>query len=284
MILVVGAAGKTGRSVVEALVARGRSVRALVRRPEQVEDLRRLGARDVVVADLLFREQVEPALEGIEKVYHLGPNMHPGEVEIAENILWAAEAAGCTHLVYHSVLHPQTERMSHHWSKLRVEERLLESRLDTTVLQPTAYMQNLLAQRHRLLDEGVYSVPYAAMTRISLVDLADVAQVAAKVLCEPGHGGATYALSSHDAPTQEEVAEILGQHLGRPIRLEIIPRTTWAEGARRAGLGDYAVETLLKMFAYYERYHFIGNAGILEWLLGRQPTGLADFLGRVVDS
>jgi hypothetical protein len=32
-------------------------------------------------------------------------------------------------LVYHSVLHPQTEQMPHHWHKLRVEEMLLESRL-----------------------------------------------------------------------------------------------------------------------------------------------------------
>ncbi len=43
MILVTGAAGKTGRAVIEALVAREQAVRGLVRRKEQVGLLKRLG-------------------------------------------------------------------------------------------------------------------------------------------------------------------------------------------------------------------------------------------------
>ena len=59
----------------------------------------------------------------------------------------AARRAGIRHLVYHSVLHPQVEAMPHHWQKMRVEEQLFAAGLPYTILQPAAYMQNVLAHR-----------------------------------------------------------------------------------------------------------------------------------------
>ncbi len=47
MILVTGAAGKTGKAVIKALAAKGASVRALVRRPEHAGALLALGAAEV---------------------------------------------------------------------------------------------------------------------------------------------------------------------------------------------------------------------------------------------
>ena len=44
MILVTGAAGKTGRSIVQALAERELAVRALVRHPDQLPGLKALGA------------------------------------------------------------------------------------------------------------------------------------------------------------------------------------------------------------------------------------------------
>jgi uncharacterized protein YbjT (DUF2867 family) len=117
--------------------------------------------------------------------------MNPAEVEIGEGVIVAACAAGVEHVVYHSVLHPQTEAMPHHWSKLRVEEKLFESGLAYTILQPAAYMQNVLAYWEAIMEHGVYPVPYAVEARLSMVDLEDVARSAALILTEPGHIGAT---------------------------------------------------------------------------------------------
>src|SRR6185369_2935048 len=102
----------------------------------------------------------------------------------------AATRLAVPRLVYHSVLHPQIEAMPHHWAKLRVEEMLFGSTLDATILQPTAYMQNSLAQWELMTREGVYRVPYPIETRLSLVDLDDVAEAAAQVLLDAGHAGA----------------------------------------------------------------------------------------------
>ncbi|MBI4769096.1 MAG: NmrA family NAD(P)-binding protein, partial [Chloroflexi bacterium] len=213
-------------------------------------------------------------------VYHICPNMHPEEVAIGRLVIGAAREAGVGRFVYHSVLHPQAGAMPHHWNKLRVEEALFESGLPFTILQPTAYMQNLLAGWEALRQQGLYRVPYPVETRLSFVDLCDVAEAAAIVLTRAGHLGATYELAGTAPLTQTEVATALSAGPGRPVRAEAVPLDRWEAGARAAGLSDYAVETLLRMFRYYARHGLTGNPNVLRWLLGRPPATLADFVSR----
>jgi NAD(P)H dehydrogenase (quinone) len=280
VILVTGAAGKTGRAVVRALGALGTSVRALVYRPTQVPVLMSLGVQDVVAGDMRTQAVLDRAVEGVQSVYHICPNMSPDEFALGQMITQAARTAGVTHFVYHSVLHPQTEAMPHHWQKLRVEEHIFETGLPYTILQPAAYMQNVLAGWGAIVEHGVYRVPYALDTRLGMVDLEDVAAVAATVLTESGHLGAVYELSGAEALTQIEVAAELSRGLGRPVQAELISLDEWERGARAAGLGNYQVETLIKMFHYYEQYGLWGNPNALTWLLGRQPMTFSAFVER----
>ena len=279
-VLITGAAGKTGCAVIDALRARDSSVRALVRRPEQAVALASLGVDDIVSGDLLNGEALARAMQGIDRVYHICPNMHPHEVEIGEQILSAARAAGVRHFVYHSVLHPQTEAMPHHWQKLRVEERLLESGLPFTILQPAPYMQNVLAHRRRILEDGIYPVPYSAKTRLALVDLVDVGETAATVLLETGHKDAVYELTGEAGMTQTEVAAVLGHAAGRTVMVEETAVEDWRRQAIAGGMGRYQVDTLTRMFAYYDAHGLTGNPNVLRWLLGREPTSFASFARR----
>ena len=280
MILVTGAGGKTGRAVISALAARGVTIRAFVRREVQAAEAMKLGAVDAPIGDLRDAAAVQAALRGVRKVYHICPNVHPDEIVIGQMIIGAARVAGVEQFVLHSVLHPQTEKMPHHWHKLRVEETLLESGLPFTILQPTAYMQNILADWGMISQRGVYTVPYPVETRLSLVDLEDVADAAALVLTEPGHVDGTYELAGTPAMTQEEVAGVISQSLGRPVRAEAISVEQWEAQARTSGLSDYAIETLKVMFQFYAHCGLVGNPGVLRWLLGRPAATLADFVQR----
>jgi uncharacterized protein YbjT (DUF2867 family) len=280
MILITGAAGKTGQALVGALAARNRAVRAFVRRSEQISSLQYRGATEVMVGDLRNIDDLRRACQTVDAIYHICPNMQPDEVAIAQQLIAAAQTAGVDRFVYHSVLHPQTVAMPHHWQKLRVEELLFTTALDYTILQPAAYMQNVLANWSMIKTQGVYRIPYATSTVLGMVDLHDVAEAAAQVLTAPGHRGATYELASDEWLTQEAVAAMLSEGLGRPVRAVEQARAQWQAQVRKAGLSDYAVDTLLKMFDYYERFGFGGNGNVLTWLLGRRPTSFADWLCR----
>src|SRR3990172_5636268 len=68
------------------------------------------------------------------------------------------------------------------------------------------------------MNAGVYPVPYPAETRLSFVDLENVAQVAAIALTESGHAYATYELVGTPGLSQSQVADALSHQLGRPVR------------------------------------------------------------------
>jgi uncharacterized protein YbjT (DUF2867 family) len=282
MILVTGAAGKTGRAVLQSLREKGEPVRAFVRRAEQRGIISSLEVQDIVVGDMKSASTMERAMQGVRAVYHISPNVSPDEVVIGQVAIRAARSAEVEHFVFHSVLKPQTEAMPHHWNKLRVEEQLIESRLPYTILQPAAYMQNILAHWESIFSEGFYPVPYPVDTRLSLVDLRDVAQAAATVLTEPGHKYATYELVGMVGSTQSELAAILSQELGRPVQANFVPLETWQSQASEAGLGAQQIETLTKMFRYYQNFDFLGNTQVLSWLLKRSPTSFSAFVKRTV--
>jgi len=283
MIFITGAAGKTGRAIIRALAKRGETVRALAHRSDQAISLKALGIEDVIVGNMRDQSVMLRAVQGVRAIYHIAPNVSPDEVSIGRTVIAAAQSVDVERFVFHSVLHPQVEAMPHHWLKMRVEELLFESGLPFTILQPTAYMQNILAHWDQILERGKYPIPYSTETRLSLVDLEDVAEAAAIVLTGPEAVGATIELVGTPPMSQREIADSLADQLGRPVEAEVVSREEWERSARASSLGEYQILTLVKMFCYYESHGLIGNANALHCLLQRRPTSFAEFVKRNIN-
>ena len=241
-----------------------------------------MGAMDVLVGDMRSKGALEKAVDGAESVYHICPNASPDELQIGRSLVDAAVSAKVGRFAFHSVLHPQVESMPHHWMKMRVEEALLGSGLDFSILQPAPYMQNVQGQLSEILEQGTYSVPYSADAPMSLVDLEDVAGAAANVLTSPAHVGATYELVGPEVLTPNRMAEILSRHLNREVHAAHIPLKTWKQRAQKAGMGGYQLETLGKMFAYYDRNGLWGSPLAMTTLLGRKPTSFSEYVKRTI--
>jgi len=279
MILITGAGGKTGRTLIKAL-SKVESVCGFVHREEHISVLKSLGAEKIIVGDLIDKSAIRLAMQGVRAVYHICPNMSPDETVMGNVVIGEAGRAGVEHFLYHSVLHPQTERMNHHWQKLRVEEMLLESGLPFTILQPAPYMQNLLAGWTSLMEKGILRVPYSVHAKFSFVDLEEVAEAAKVILTEPGHVNATYELAGTSPLSHVQVAEILGRVLNLNIRAEKEEIRDWRTRVR--GMREYAVENLVKMFEYYDEWGLVGNPNVLRWLLKRGPTSFEKFVDRII--
>lgn len=282
MILVTGASGKTGKAIVEALAETGKNVRALVHRVEQEKTLKQLGASEVRSGDIHNRSLLEESIKDVTALYHICPNVSEDEFEIGELVINTAKAAGVERFIYHSVLHPSIEEMPHHWLKMQVEALLFKSGLNFTVLQPVAYMQNVLGYWNQIFNQGIYPVPYRPETRLGMVDLLNVAEAAVKVITETGHEGAIYELCGSEALSQTEVAEVLSQKLNRPVKVEKVLIEIWEVQARGSGMNEYAINTLIRMFNYYDLYGFKGNTRVLSGLIGHNPTRFSEFIDRTL--
>jgi NAD(P)H dehydrogenase (quinone) len=254
-------------------------VRAFVHRTENSNSFDGSKNIETFVGNLESETDLLNSLTGVDGVYHICPNMYPNEFVTGKALIKACRSIGVKRLIYHSVLHPQIQKMNHHWQKLLVEEALFESDLDYTILQPTVYMQNILGYRKSIV-EGFYSLPYPGSSRLSMVDLMDVAEVVAIVFTESNTIGGIYELVGTGPFSQFDVVDKLTKKFGRKIEFEEIPLIDWEQTARQSTLSEYAIITLKSMFEYYSNYGLWGSSIVLTNLLGRSPTTLEQFLDR----
>ena len=114
MILVTGATGHIGNALVRKLLNQGEKVRALIMREENAASIRDLGL-ECVEGDVLDPASLQPALAGVDTVYHLAGiiSIMPGKnplvwkinVEGTRNVIEAARRAGIRRLLYTSSIH-----------------------------------------------------------------------------------------------------------------------------------------------------------------------------------
>ena len=135
MILVTAANGNQGRLLVPKLLAAEQPVRACVQSQASAEHLRALGVPEVVVGDITDPAVLATAIRGVQKVYHVGPTAHPGERAMGLAVVDAARDEGVKHLVFSSVLHAITTDLVQHEIKRDIEEYVLSSGLEFTILR-----------------------------------------------------------------------------------------------------------------------------------------------------
>lgn len=283
-ILLTAANGRTGRTILSALVKAGADVRVFIRDAQQWPDLEALGAIEYAVGDMEDDGSIGAAVAGCERLVHIGPPMHPHELEITSRLMAAAAQHGTERFIYYSVMHPLLRDVRHHSLKLDTEQQLVESGLTFSIVQPSRYMQHLENIWPAVLESGVHSMPFSATQRFSVVDLKDLAEATARVATEAGHEFATYELAGPEALSQEDMAAVIGRVLGREIRAEAQSLEVMEQKARAKGASDDRVSQMIAMNRHYDLHGFRGNPNVLHWLLRREPTSFEAYVRRIADT
>lgn len=281
-VMVTGGGGRTGRAIIQALVKAGARPRAFHRKEEQRDGLLAIGAESTAIGDLNDAASLDRAAEGCDVVIHVGPPMEPREVEQTLAVLDAGAKGGAQRFVYYSVMHPLRREVRHHRLKLDAEEKVIESSMPYTIVQPMRYMQHLDPIWGQVKGEGVHAMPFSVDRRFNLVDLADLAAATAAVAVQPGHLSATYELAGPEALSMADCAAILSEELGRTVAARAIPLDEMARNAKAKGLSDDRVEQMKVMNGHYDAYGFLGNPNVLSWILGRPPGDYRSYVRRLV--
>ncbi len=149
-ILVTGATGQQGGSVVQALLAGGYRIRALSRDPNSERSIALRGRGvDVVQSDFRDRNSLAAALDGVDGAFLMSTPFEAGtQAETEQGVIFveAARSAKVPHLVYSSVASAeQNTGIPHFDSKYKVEQHIQSLGIPHTIIAPVYFYDNMLA-------------------------------------------------------------------------------------------------------------------------------------------
>jgi uncharacterized protein YbjT (DUF2867 family) len=272
-VLVTGATGNTGRSLVEALARKGAPVRAMVR--SEADRGKVPDGVSAVVADFDDEASIRKALEGAARAYLVTPSSERAEVQQRRFADLAAQA-GVRHLVVLSQLgadeHSPARFLRYHGA---VEHHVRDLGIPYTFLRPNLFFQGLLAFARTISNDRRFFAPIGD-ARVSAVDVRDIAAVAAVTLTEAGHEGATYTLTGPDSITHLQIAAALSSALGREVSFMDVPPEAFAAGVQGI-LPPWQVEGLVEDYAHYRRGEAAPVSPAVAQVTGTRPVDIQQF-------
>ncbi len=272
LIAVTGATGQIGGQVARRLAAAGVPQRLVVRDPSRAPAL---PGAEPVAASYEDRDAMRRALAGVGTLLLVSATETAGRVALHTAAVDAALDAGASRIVYISFLSAAPDATftfaRDHW---HTEEHIRESGAAFTFLRDNLYLDVLPLFAG---EDGVIRGP-AGDGRVGAVTRDDVADVAAAVLRDPGHNGATYDVTGPEALTLNEVAAQITQVTGRKTTYHA--ETLEEAYASRAvyGAPDWEVAGWVTSYAAIATGELDVVTDTVETITGHKPQSLRSFL------
>ncbi|ASF11240.2 putative NAD(P)H--quinone oxidoreductase [Nocardia brasiliensis NBRC 14402] len=270
-VAVTAASGQLGRLVVESLLRAGVApIVAIVRDPGRVADLAEQGVQ-VRAASYDDAEALDRALAGVDRVLLVSGNEFGARVAQHTNVIRAAERAGVRLLAYTSIPLGADSPLILAQEHIGTEAVLAESTVPHAILRNSWYWENYLGGLAHTVESGVLHGA-AGTGRVSGAARADYAEAAAKVLTTEGHEGQVYELGGDEHLTYVELAQVISQAAGKPVRYENLTEAQYRTTLVQAGIPEEHAQVLADADSGLAAGALDVTSGHLQKLLGRSST------------
>ncbi len=243
--MVFGASGYVGGRLIPVLLERGHAVRAVTRRPASLGSYPWRAEVDVVSADMLDRDSLTEALEGMDAAYYLVHSMERSDFEdvdrqAATNLADAAATAGLSRLVYLGGL-GRGDLSPHLASRQEVGRILSESSVPVTEFRAAVIIGSgsLSFEMTRYLTEvlPVMVTPKWVTTRCQPIAIRDVLAYLAGALDHPDTAGRVIEIGGPDVLSYADMMHRYAKVAGLRSRVLIrVPVLSLGLSARWIGL------------------------------------------------
>lgn len=276
MKLIIGATGTIGRELVKQLTGAGVRIRVLARDPKKAEAIKG-PLVEIVPGDLGKPETLAPALKGIDRVFLLSP-AEPRIVELQGNLIQAAKPAGIKLLVRLSAFGASPDSTS---SLLRwhgqIDRELQGSGVAYVILRPNFFMQNLRGYAGVISGTGTLPAPMKD-AKISLVDVRDIAAVAAKVLTGKGSEGQIYEITGPEALSFSALADKLSSRLSRKVTYRDVSPEEAKQGLMGVGMPEWLALALVELYGLFSMGLGDRVTTVVKDLTGQPPRTFDQFV------
>lgn len=284
MILVTGANGHLGTQTIDFLLEQqpADNIAGLVRSEEKGSELRAKGI-ETRIGDYTDYASVVRALEGIDVVLLISSSTIEGRVEQHKNVINAAAESGVDQLFYTSMVHAGQELSPMASDHAQTESLIKDAELKYSIFRHTFYTEFLPLFMGNALESGQWAFPSNGQ-KMNLAFRTDMAEALANGLAHPEkHINATYEITSSQAYTLEEIADMISEASGKHIQYTDVSIADYKNTLQKIGLPDeqlglsvMTAQTVANGALNFTHDH-------LEQLLGRKPAGIKAFINEWVN-
>jgi uncharacterized protein YbjT (DUF2867 family) len=252
-VLVVGGTGRLGGRVIDELLARGKSVRALVR---DATDPSALHAKGIEIArgDMLDLESLTSAMTGTDAVISTAAGYTRRSPQADEidttgnmNLAEAAAATGVRRFVLTSILtSDQTPQVPHFWHKKLTEDRLDELHVPFVALRPGAFLDQVVTMNGDPFDAGRLMWLGSTTVPLTFVVTPDLARCLAEAVDADVESGERIDIGWDRPVSMSDIAGIASRLLGTTIAAATIPTPFQGDMGAMVdwfGTGRYVADT-----------------------------------------
>jgi Predicted nucleoside-diphosphate-sugar epimerases len=258
MIVVTTPTGNIGQQVLANLLASEAPLRVIARDPSRLP-AQVHGRVEVVPGSHGDGEVVDRAFEGVDAVFWLvAPNPQAESLESAfvaftRPACEAIRSRGVRRVVSVSALGRGTAlagKAGLVTASLAMDDLIASTGVDFRALTMPSFMENLLRQIEPIRDQGVFFSPLPGDHKAPTCATRDIAAVATRLLLDPSWSGQgeVPVLGPEDL-SPNDMAQILSEVLGRPIRFQHIPLEALKAQLQQAGASEGFIQGYLEMMA-----------------------------------
>jgi uncharacterized protein YbjT (DUF2867 family) len=232
MFAITGITGQVGGEVASNLLAAHQNVRGVVRDVSKGKAWAERGCK-LVSADINDAAALTAAFKGVEGAFILVPPNFDPSPDFSEARTLAATlssvlaAARPRRVVYLSTIGAQATRPNLLTQHTIIEQALRKLPMAITFLRPAWFMENFTWDVAPAKNGAIQSFLQPLNKLFPMVATSDIGRVAAELLQETWDGQRVVELEGPRRVTPTEVASTFANILGRPVRIEEVPRETW---------------------------------------------------------
>jgi uncharacterized protein YbjT (DUF2867 family) len=272
----MGATGNVGSQVVKQLADAGANVRAAVRSPRKAESLKSERV-SLTEFDTDKPETIEAAFQGVDKVFLLTP-LVPNMVELSANLVAAAKKAGVKHIIKSSGMGAEVEPgiTLTRWHR-EAEKAIEASGIAFTFVRPNGFMQNYANFNGATIKtQNAFYLPVGD-GKVSYIDTRDIAAVAVAALTQDGHEGKAYEVTGLEAISNQEIAEIISQVVGRKINYVDVPEDAARSEMKQSGMPDVLIDMTMELYELYKAGYASEVTPTVEQVTAKKPISFVQF-------